>query len=598
MSDHYWFESEKHPPTSVLLLHLEEELEGRESSAVIEHMVSCWGCRVRLEELQEGIHTFINYRRDVLLPSLPAPPSSRHNFPRRLQIEKAGRPTSSKFRGLVHRIRAGIALRPQAAWVSGFVSVVMVAVFLIVYLMQAPVMSAAQFLGRVRMSEYSQTVSLKRVICQKVQLRQGGRVIERKVVRSANQQVKEQSQPDPEWTRLLARTPIDWQDPLGVDRFESWRNAQGGTKDSVSESNDAVTLTTTPLSHVEVQWASLTVRGSDWHPIAKHVEFSNEPSLEVREVSFEVREESAPEAPVALSPPHVGTAAVAGREAVSAAPPALTASPELEVEVLSLLETAGADLGEQLSLVRTAADTLRLEGIVETSERRQEILQTLKPVLQEPALSVAITSADEVTEESSNSAFPSGPVRVVEVVPSTDKIPVERDLREFFSKTVPADKLDGEITRYSNQVLTQSSESLQHAWAIMRLVERFSPAEKEKMKSATQAKWLAMIQEHARNLEQQNGALRSSLLPVFSPSDTTPSPLEAVSIGGEVDLTQTAKRLFDLCFSNWEVVRSSFTLSNDRALTPRIRAPEFWRSLDQAQRYARRIQQSTSTSKK
>jgi hypothetical protein len=597
MSDHYWFESEKHPPTSVLLLHLEEELEGRESSAVLEHLVNCWGCRVRLEELQEGIHTFIDYRRDVLLPSVPPPPSSRHTFPRRLQMEKAGRPTPSKFGSLVHRIRAAIALRPQVAWVSGFVSMATIAMFLI-YLMQAPVMSAAQFLGRARISEHSQTVSLKRVIYQKVQLRQGGRVIERKVVRSANQQVKEQSQPDPEWTRLLARTPIDWQDPLGVDRFDSWRNGQGGTKDSVSESNDAVTLTTAPLSHVEVQWASLTVRRSDWHPIAKHVEFSNEPSLEVREVSFEVREEPAPEVAEALSPPHVGTAAVAGREAVSTAPPALTASPELEVEVLSLLETAGADLGEQLSLVRTAADTLRLEGIVETSERRQEILRTLKPILGDPALSVAITTADEVTEESSKSVVPSGPVRVVEVVPSADKIPVEGDLRQFFSKTVSADKLDGEITRYSNQVLTQSSESLQHAWAIMRLVERFSPAEKEKMKAATQAKWLAMIQEHARNLEQQNGALRSSLLPVFSPSETTPSPLEAVSISGEVDLAQTAKRLFDLCFSNWEVVRSSFTLSKDRALTPRIRAPEFWHSLDQAQRYARRIQQSTSTSKK
>jgi hypothetical protein len=597
MSDHYWFESEKHPPTSVLLLHLEEELEGRESNAVVEHLVNCWGCRVRLEELQEGIHTFIDYRRDVLLPSVPPPPPSRNNFLRRLQMEKAGRPTPSKFGILVHRIRAAIALRPQVAWVSGFVSVATIAMF-IIYLMQAPVMSAAQFLGRARMSDRSQTVSLKRVIYQKVQLRKGGRVIERKVVRSANQLVKEQSQPDPEWTSLLARTPIDWQDPLGVDRFDSWRNEQGGTKDSVSESNDSVTLTTAPLSHIEVQWASLTVRRSDWHPIAKHVEFSNEPSLEVREVSFEVRDEPAPEAAVALSPPHVGTAAVAGRESVSAAPPALTASPEMEVEVLSLLETAGADLGEQLSLVRTPAGTLRLEGIVETGERRQEILRTLKPVLGDPALSVVITTADEVTEDPSKSVVPSGPVRVVEVVPSADKIPVEEDLRQFFSKTVSADKLDGEITRYSNQVLTQSSESLQHAWAIMRLVERFSPAEKEKMKAATQTKWLAMVQEHARNLEQQNGALRSSLLPVFSPSDTTPSSLEAVSIGGEVDLAQTAKRLFDLCFSNWEVVRSSFTLSKDRTLTPRIRAPEFWHSLDQAQRYARRIQQSTSTSKK
>jgi hypothetical protein len=175
---------------------------------------------------------------------------------------------------------------------------------------------------------------------------------------------------------------------------------------------------------------------------------------------------------------------------------------------------------------------------------------------------------------------------------------VEGDLREYLSKTVPADKLDGEISRYANQVLTESRQSLQHAWAIMRLVERFSPKDTGKMEPATRSKWFAMISRHARNFEQENTALRSSLQSVFSPAEAIKSSPETLAIESEADLANATKHLFDLCFSNWTVVRSAFTLSEDRTLAPRIKKPEFWNSIDQAQGYAQKIQEATSVSQK
>ena len=56
-------------------------------------------------------------------------------------------------------------------------------------------------------------------------------------------------------------------------------------------------------------------------------------------------------------------------------PPAPAASADLEVEVLRLLSQAGADLGEQVNLTRGRDGLLRIEGIVETDQRKSELMR-------------------------------------------------------------------------------------------------------------------------------------------------------------------------------------------------------------------------------
>src|SRR5215468_10485860 len=95
MSDRFWpqSETEQHPRGGLLLLFVEGDLEDREAALVRQHLADCWDCRVRCEELEKGIHDYVVARRDVLIPRLPQPPSSRHSFNSMLHAEWTGAET-------------------------------------------------------------------------------------------------------------------------------------------------------------------------------------------------------------------------------------------------------------------------------------------------------------------------------------------------------------------------------------------------------------------------------------------------------------------------------------------------------------------------
>ena len=66
---------------------------------------------------------------------------------------------------------------------------------------------------------------------------------------------------------------------------------------------------------------------------------------------------------------------------LAASVPKPVASADLEVEVLRLLHEVGADLGEQVSVTKTRDGLLRVSGVVETEQRKAEILSKLRPVM-------------------------------------------------------------------------------------------------------------------------------------------------------------------------------------------------------------------------
>ena len=68
------------------------------------------------------------------------------------------------------------------------------------------------------------------------------------------------------------------------------------------------------------------------------------------------------------------------------------ASPELEIEVTYLLNRIRANLGEQVSLTRTAGGALRIEALAENDARKDEILRALSPVRNNPAVKVEVST--------------------------------------------------------------------------------------------------------------------------------------------------------------------------------------------------------------
>src|ERR1044072_3016666 len=73
------------------------------------------------------------------------------------------------------------------------------------------------------------------------------------------------------------------------------------------------------------------------------------------------------------------------------------ASAELEVDVAYLLNRAKADRNEQVNLTRSAGGSLRVEGVVESEQRRNELLQALGPVSNTPAVKIEIRTVAEGT---------------------------------------------------------------------------------------------------------------------------------------------------------------------------------------------------------
>ena len=67
---------ERHPHADDLLRYADGELPARQMRKIRSHLESCWQCRTELEEMQNVVGECVRYRKSVLEPHLPAPPSA------------------------------------------------------------------------------------------------------------------------------------------------------------------------------------------------------------------------------------------------------------------------------------------------------------------------------------------------------------------------------------------------------------------------------------------------------------------------------------------------------------------------------------------
>ncbi|HKX32595.1 MAG TPA: RNA polymerase sigma factor, partial [Blastocatellia bacterium] len=148
--------------------------------------------------------------------------------------------------------------------------------------------------------------------------------------------------------------------------------------------------------------ATLTLRKTDLHAVEQTllVRIIDEGQPQWREFRFSEsgfeRQQPSTVAPEEFKPEPelLGAGEHGGRAANSIATPstlvvsasAPSASPELEVEVLSLLHRVNADLNEPVTITRAADGALRIEALTETAERKAEILAALQPVINHPAV--------------------------------------------------------------------------------------------------------------------------------------------------------------------------------------------------------------------
>ena len=265
----------------------------------------------------------------------------------------------------------------------------------------------------------------------------------------------------------------------------------------------------------------------------------------------------------------------------ASAPP--SASAELEVDVAYLLNRAKADRNEQVTLTRSAGGSLRVEGIVDTEQRKQEFLKALTPVSNNPAVKIEIRTVAEAVKR----PVALSPVTVQEE--TANAVAADDELRAYFAKRASAGPTDEAIRNYSSRVVKRAYDAMFHAIELKRLVSRFANVDMQTVAPDARAKWLRMLHEHAAAFERDTSSLRAEIQPVFFPGTAVPSA-ESGSINSDADLAHTVERLHKFALANNDAVRSALTTSSQSSAAA-IKSVAFWQALFKAEELAKKIQQ-------
>ncbi len=262
-----------------------------------------------------------------------------------------------------------------------------------------------------------------------------------------------------------------------------------------------------------------------------------------------------------------------------------SASAELEVDVAYLLNQAKADRNEQVALTRSAGGSLRVEGVVDTQQRKEEFLRELAPVSNNPAVKIEIRTIAEAAQRSS----PTGSVSVHQAEETTHTIAADRQLRAYFEKRNLSGQTDEAIRDYSSRMVQRAYKALFHAIELKKLVNRFANVDMRTVAPDARTKWLRMVHQHAQACARETSLLFEEMQPVFFPGPVA-RVTEEVSIDSDTGLAHAVETIHRFALFNNEAIRSAFTISahsSDVAINSR----QFPRSLLRVESVAARIGQ-------
>jgi hypothetical protein len=254
-----------------------------------------------------------------------------------------------------------------------------------------------------------------------------------------------------------------------------------------------------------------------------------------------------------------------------------------------LLNRAKADRNEQVNLTRSAGGSLRVEGVVDNQERKNDFLRALAPVSNNPAVKIDIRTIEEAIQQPAVA----GPVSVQAAEETNNTIAADDELRAYFSKRDPKGPTDQAIRSYSSRVVNRAYGTLFHALELKRLVDRFAGVDMRTVAPDARAKWLAMLHEHATAFAHENLVLREEIQPIFF-AGASLQVADEFSLQNDADLARAVERLHKLALSNNEAIRSAFTISAESSAAA-IKSAAFWQSIQSAGIVAEKIRQYQAT---
>lgn len=307
------------------------------------------------------------------------------------------------------------------------------------------------------------------VIYQKVRISSSGHSVEHAMYRDPQKRHHFKQQPlgdeDQRLKQKLSAAGVDWDDPLSAADYQNWHDRARGAKDTVAVTNGNLLKLTTAVANSEVVQQSLTVRGSDFHPVAREVVLRDgtqaSTTVEVAELNYAVID-------LSILSPAVFDDAITRPEVLPVPPvlphvEALPSAAELymtELEVRQKLHELGADLGEDIHIVRTPRN-VDVSGIISTDERAQTLKQSLYSF---PHVELALRTPQEM--KMTHLAQAQGPVNVSTVEQSLEP-PL---LDEFLKQQFPSESMR---TSQVNRLLAEAGQCAMRARALNELLQRY-----------------------------------------------------------------------------------------------------------------------------
>jgi hypothetical protein len=339
------------------------------------HLDKCWHCRSRREALERAAMQVAEYRNRIV-EGAPVDRQRRERLLSDLRRRAAqGAPPPMWIR-FISNLHVWIGKRMSPIVTSAAIVIVATVLLIVVWQRALSPVSAAQLLQRAIASDASVSQEKQSVIYQKVLVTTPRLKAEHEVyrdprgIRHRTRQTKAEPVRD-----VLSAVGVDWNAPLSAASYSGWHDQQSSVTDEVRKGDGNLITLVSKVRNGWIQEETLTVRGSDFHPIARTIATRTYGTVEIAELSYAELPWSGVND--ALFEP-LGTSS---REA-TVLPPALPTSADLDVAELSVrlaLNQLHADEGEQISVTQTQ-HAVDVKGVVATSERKTEILKSLLPI--------------------------------------------------------------------------------------------------------------------------------------------------------------------------------------------------------------------------
>jgi hypothetical protein len=558
-----WFHFGWHPAEEDLLLFLDGEASERQAGKVRAHLEGCWACRNQRDKLDRAIATFMDYCEAEATDASALPPRASLQFAERLRLAASTQPKPPLIQRWTETLRWQFAERRIIAGAAAGLLLV-AALGLILLRAERPV-SAQELLRRTTQAE---TLRLSRVaepvVYRKLLVKRAGvsdpvvleswndaerkqfrrRVADGQGLRFLRADEKDAPAIIAELEQIFRANRFDPQRPLSAAAFAEWRQAIKTKTETVAANGDELKLTTVaapPYAVNAITEAALIVRKSDWRAVALELRVQAENELrdyELSETAYEVLPLQAltvfadlPLAPTPAPSPSLAPkvspppALVAAAPAPTLAAPSRAALQAAEVAALYTLHQAQADLGEQIEVVVEDGRQIVVRGLVQTSERKEELTQALRRIaLVSPQLLTveeAIRQAQRATTPpaANETALAMSENVVAGGQPAAAVNPFQQKLIEHFGgrkgmSEAERQEVNRQVTQFYNAVEADASAALAEAWALRRLQERFASTTGAELDAASRQRLEEMQNNHLARLRRRSRDLQARLRPL------------------------------------------------------------------------------------